>query len=614
MRLPNLWIPLCSAALAIAVIETVNARGQDASRPSYVPRDSIVRIDAVVTDARGRPIPDLRRDDFALIDGGALQTLDTVEFHGGGQPPARTAAAARAPLDAPDSPAPTGRLLALFLDEYHVSGGANTERVRDSLRRFVDAQLHSDDLVAVMKPLDSVLSIRLTRTREELRAAIDSFSGCKGEYEPRTPLEASVIGHAPRTAEMARSQIVMSGLQALATRLGGQRAGRKAIVLVSEGFDAGGVRSRIRLPDAQSVVRAAQRFDVAIYAFNPATDAAPAALDGPDVLRAMADQTSGEATSDGREIDAALLRVARDLDAYYVLSFKPAGASDGRFHPIELRVKRKGAIVRTRSGYWTPSIDELRRARASATPAAPVFRPKPQKISPLVQPWIRMTRAADGRTRMQFMWEAKAVATGSTRTPPAVGALVLTATAADGTPLFNGRISPARGGADRSSPIYASIDARPGVLALEMSIEDVSEHVLDTDARTINVPDLNGPRTIIGTPEVLRTRTAVDFRAAVADLTAMPTFVRAFSRSETLLIRVPAFGSGGAPAVVTARLLNALGQPMRDLPTVDLPATDGITQFDLVLASLPPGEYRIEVTATAGDSQVKEAFAFRVTA
>ena len=55
------------------------------------------------------------------------------------------------------------RLFALLLDEYHVSAGASTGRVREALTRFVDRELGARDLVAVLKPLDSLLTIRVTR-------------------------------------------------------------------------------------------------------------------------------------------------------------------------------------------------------------------------------------------------------------------------------------------------------------------------------------------------------------------------------------------------------------------------------------------------------------------
>lgn len=604
-----------ASLLSIVVAAAASAARQDAPGPPAAPRPATVHLDAIVTDARGNPIPGLTASDFELIDSGATQAIDTVEFRGPAPPVAR----GRASGPAPDAPAPAGRVLAIFLDEYHVSAGPNTTRARDAILRFIDEQVGPDDLVAVMKPLDSVVSIRLTRDRGEMRAAIERFEGCKDDYTPRTPFEASVISRAPDAARPARVQVVLSALQALTTQLGARRDGRKAIVLVSEGFPTGLPRPRTRLPDVQTLIRSALRFDVAIYTFDPrAPGAAPESGGAPDgaatVLQAVARQTSGEATADADAFGPALRRVTRDLDAYYRLTFKPSSGSDGAFHAIEIRVRRKNAQVRARAGYWAPSIDDLRRAaRFTSTPAPPAFKPKPTRISPLIQPWFRMTRGDEGRTRVLFMWEPR---TGASSTPAArrvqIGTLTLTATTADGTQIFQGRLSPVRNGIDSSSPTRAVIEVKPGVLALEMSIEGMNDAVVDSDARTMTIPDLNGARTVLGTAEVVRTRTAVDFRAAAADTNTPPTAVRVYNRSERLIIRAPAYGPAGAAATVTARLLNPIGQMMRQLTPIDPPSADGIAQFELSLASLPPGEYRIEVAAVSGASEARESFAFRV--
>ena len=202
----------------------------------------------VVVNAGGEPIRGLAVGDFDLHDEGVPQTLDSAA------PPVV------------EGGAPPGRLLALFLDEYHVSAGASTTRVKEALQRFIDQELQPDDLVTVMKPLDPVRDIRFTHDHGTIRAAIEAFDGRKGDYEPRTPFEQSLMARAPAALESSRAQVVISDLQALSTQLGGLREGRKAIVLVSEGIVPGTLSTRGRQTGGlQSVVYAADRFNVAIY-------------------------------------------------------------------------------------------------------------------------------------------------------------------------------------------------------------------------------------------------------------------------------------------------------------------------------------------------------------
>ena len=85
---------------------------------------------------------------------------------------------------------------------------------------------------------------------------------------------------------------------------------------------------------------------------------------------------------------------------------------------------------------------------------------------------------------------------------------------------------------------------------------------------------------------------------------------------ERLLIRVPAYGPGNNSPIITARLLNRRGIPMRSLQVVDASLPPGTVQFDLPLASLAPDEYRVELAAanaTGPRDEAKEILPFRVT-
>src|SRR5262249_3026093 len=135
-------------------------------------------------------------------------------------------------------------------------------------------------------------------------------------------------------------------------------------------------------------------------------------------------------------------------------------------------------------------------------------------------------------------------------------------------------------------------------IEIEMTIEASDHKVLDSDVREMSVPNLDAGRTVIVEPEVLRMRTARQFVALSQDPDAPPVSSREFSRAERLLIRVRAYGPGNTLTPVSGRLLNAIGQTMRDIPAIAGPAGD-MTQFDLSLAPFAPGEYRVELTATS---------------
>ena len=64
---------------------------------------------------------------------------------------------------------------------------------------------------------------------------------------------------------------------------------------------------------------------------------------------------------------------------------------------------------------------------------------------------------------------------------------------------------------------------------------------------------------------------------------------------------------------VTAKVLNAWGQPMRDIAAIGTTPRDGLTQFALPLSWLVPGQYQLELQAANANGAVKERVAFRIS-
>ena len=132
--------------------------------------------------------------------------------------------------------------------------------------------------------------------------------------------------------------------------------------------------------------------------------------------------------------------------------------------------------------------------------------------------------------------------------------------------------------------------------------------MLDQEMRTIAVPDFTQPQAAISTPRVYRARTARDFKALMADATAVPVATREFSRTERLLIRFDVYG-GATP---TAVLMNRNGQKMSDVPVTPAKA-GGTHQIDLGLNAIAAGEYLVEITVPGALGNVTDVLAVRVT-
>jgi VWFA-related protein len=542
-----------------------------------------VRISTLVTDRQGRPVSGLTIKDFELREDGVVQKLVAVE--------ART-------------PAP--RRLAIVLDEFHVQGG-DSALVRDAVGRFVDQQVRADDALIVLRPLDPLTSIDLNPDRARSRASIAGFEGRKGNFEPRNALEEQTMGRAPALVEAGRAQVVLSALRALASQLGA-KPGRSAILVVSEGFTPQRRSFMSRgLPDAGIVERFANRYDVPIYAFDPSASF-DASSDSAVILGKLVAETGGTLAR-GADLAANLAHASREIDSGYVLTYQPAHGDDGQYHPVTVSVVRREADARARAGYVSPPSAEMRKAMRDAMESGPILPTRLLRRSPLIDVWSGVTRMSSGQGRIVVTWEGRNLA-GSSRSP--ASRVQLTATTKDGKVLYEGVLAPVRIGeaADAANADRAEFDAPAGRVQLDMTILGLRGEKVDVDARDLEVPALKGAAPLLLPAILIATQSAREFRTVSADVNAAPDPSRSFRRTERLVIRVPAYAAG-APVPVTARLLNRLAQPIRTIDAV--PGDGDVTQFDLNLAPLAPGDYYLLFSVPGPAGSVDQRVGFRIT-
>ncbi len=160
-------------------------------------------------------------------------------------------------------------------------------------------------------------------------------------------------------------------------------AGRKILVLLSDGFHLGG-NSSSQIYDLRRIIDAATRAGVVIYSIDarglvaaPPGGSASDSFGGDDInlpgvrsriesgaidatlngLNALARDTGGTLFKNSNDLSLGLQRVLDANETYYVLAYEPSTPyRDGRFHKIEVRIAgRPDLIARTRKGYFAPS-------------------------------------------------------------------------------------------------------------------------------------------------------------------------------------------------------------------------------------------------------------------
>ncbi len=617
---------LLTATVVLAA--ATSPRGQSAPLPAPPSASDprTIRVDVVVTDGLGRPIPNLRADDFTVVESGTAQKIDNVVFVSKASfagpvadPGADRSDDAKAEERAAKEPG--ARVVGIYLDEFHVSSGPPSDRVREAVTRFIDEQLRPGDLAAVLKPMNSLSAIRFTRDRAALREAIAGFQGCKDDFAPRTTFEEQYIGRAPGTVRPARAQIAMSGVRALVARMAELDGGLSALIVVSEGISTDAARTRERrLPDLGSLVRAAGRSRVQLYSIDPGSprprqDAAmlvpigtAGSADSTPSLETAARQTGGASVIAGADLSVGLQNVMRDLDGYYVLTYRTTTPSDGRFHAVDVTSRRRDATVRTRSGYWAPLPVEW---RASRTPSVPIVPMRAIRRSPFIQSWFGTMMHTDGTRRAIFTWTPSSTAPRGTR--PARAELVsLKVSTLAGKVLFEGDVAPVQaavGGAHRVDS--AVFETPPGRLQFDLTILRADGSRLDTGTEDVDIPEVKAGPPVILQPQLFRAASALEFRALSADAHAAPLPGREFRRTEHLLIRVPTYNPSGGPVRVSAKLMNPLGSTLLELPAAE--PSGSLSQFDVVLARFAPGEYAFELAVESGSGKARQLVRFRIT-
>jgi VWFA-related protein len=613
--------------VVLAVVVGVLALGAGPLRAGQERPFIAPTIDVVAYDVNGRPIDKLQPSDFSIAGSEPRLGVEALRFvRADGKPPVDHPLLPIASADDEQaSVRESTRLFAIFLDEFHVTPGAQANRVRDALLRFVRDDLGASDLLVVVKPLDSRLEIRLSRDRAAALRGIETFDPRGADYAPRTAFERTYIAAAPARVDSARAQIATSLLEALAIYLGRFSPARKTLIVVSEGFSkAGRQRGDGLLPGVDSVTMAANRAGVAIYPIDPSDAAAAPARDVAanvharsdprEVLRSLAEATGGRVTTGAGDVDGGLRRVMADASGYYVLTLtRPLPAGDGRVHGVDVSVRRPGVVLRARRGYWVPSPPTAQSATYPSV-SIPFAAQFPRRTSPLIRSWFGMAGAADGATRVSFVWEPTPPVAGERRKGPAPSRVVLSVTKMDGTPVFEGVVLPSGRAVSPSvagPATRASFETPAGRLLVQMRIEDVASSVVDRDVRDLVVREFRGP-VAIGSAEVLRARNAREARALAADGDATPVAGRQFSRNELLIVRASVSSRSGSP-LVTSRLMSAMGSTMRALPVSAAPTRPSEFQTEVSLAGLAAGSYSVEVTATGDGGDARETVTFRVT-
>jgi VWFA-related protein len=297
---------------ALALICTL-ARAQ---QPTFSIGVNVVNVLVTVRDKQGQLVRGLTKDDFTLEEDGRIQTVRYFSPQSG------------QPLT-----------LGLLVD---VSGSQRTvlAEQRRASQQFLDQVLRN--------PQDQAFLVRFDRQVTLIKDL--------------SLLEPGAKENSDATRNTARGTAMYDAIVFAARKLAGQ-AGRKALVVLSDGYDTSSAAS------ISSAIETAQRADALVYSIRfldrdvfafqvPASQGgSPVPREGRKALERVAKETGGTYfdLTPAESLEKIYRRIDDELRNQYSLGFTPVASREKRpsgYRKIRVSVKEKGLTVQARDGYY----------------------------------------------------------------------------------------------------------------------------------------------------------------------------------------------------------------------------------------------------------------------
>jgi VWFA-related protein len=373
---------------------------------------SITSVDVVVTDSKGKRVPDLTADDFEVRQDNLPQKITNFYAVSGGK--ILLEDGKTIPLDAPAEAAEVPRELkahyVFFIDNLNLQP-LNRNRMFKRLTEFV-SQAIGPNAEGMVVTYNRSLKTRRAFTSEanDLIGAIESIEldtggGTAQVGEQRDALQriddsksVTVASNIARTYSQSLRNDIDFTVDAIKSTLDSLAGvpGRKIFLYVSEGLPAQAgyelyeaIREKYQEAavsldhmdfDLNSkyalIVQAANANGVTIHALDAsglttgdlvtADTASRQTVHLSDFtvrqnmqapLKMMSEETGGIAVVNSNDWKSSLDQIAADFSNFYSLGYRSARGASDRPHKIEVLVKRKGLTVRTRRSFVEKSVE-----------------------------------------------------------------------------------------------------------------------------------------------------------------------------------------------------------------------------------------------------------------
>jgi Ca-activated chloride channel family protein len=263
---------------------------------------SIVVLNATVTDVNGKPVTNLRANQFKVFVDGAEQPIESFE-------PETTAFAA------------------VILMDTSGSMEGSVALARSAAINFLDG-LRPDDVTAIYN-FDSKVSL------------VQDFSNNRDIHEKIFNLKANGM------------TVLNDAIYKAALELSKRAEKRRAIIVLSDGADTMSGRS------SDKALKAALEANATIYTIDMSRvdSNIKGRMQNQGALKNFAEKSGGKliTTPGGLELREAFKNIVAELGDQYTISFQPTNTKkDGKWRAVEIRVAKPNLVIRTHKGYHAP--------------------------------------------------------------------------------------------------------------------------------------------------------------------------------------------------------------------------------------------------------------------
>src|SRR6516164_8010424 len=361
----------------------------------------LVLVNVVARDKQGKPVIDLKREDFTILEDGKPQRLSSFDFENlDSTPLASSSGPSQQSIEgkplAPSKPLLTRkdaeealsnkRVIVLFFDLGSMSPD-ETQRAVDAAKKYVQQKMTAPDMIAIVSLASSLrLDQDFTNDQARLLRVLNRYTHSEGQGMDNGPtgdadgIEESGNAYTPDETEYNQfnTDRKLQALQSTAQVLSHFNQ-RKSVIYFSSGVTQTGIENQVAL---RAAVNAAIKANVAIYTLDargleaapPGGAAATASLRGSamysgnavqsaldanfasqETLTTLSADTGGKAFLDTNDLGQVFDRVQRDTSVYYVLGYKSSNPlRDGKYRHIQVKINRPGVTLEFRKGYYAP--------------------------------------------------------------------------------------------------------------------------------------------------------------------------------------------------------------------------------------------------------------------